>query len=536
MATRSIAFITILSLFIGLPQLSGQLQGYLDLDYGISGVATLPFEGYAYVQQNLVFDENDRAYLGSLTLHQDTADVVTTAGYFFTRLSASGFREDWGIDVPTSANWLNTGLLDTLISYKYLDGKIISDKIINGEEDTIREVKRYDLDFNLEVEYEAPEPVNYFTLLWYYVRNDLIEFDKENRLIIGEGGMIYRYKENGEKDETFGDQGSATVFRLDSSYIELFLNLYSDVLVLDDNSILYTALEYYDETVDTVSYRGLLSKVTDQGRVDASFGNDGYVTGMSRSYFWDLQQNSNEDFFALGYELNTACPSNYSINKYDVDGRLNNAYGNNGHLDIGCNESYSSHIQVGPEGEILILEYEMIYEPDSITFSHYDYRLARVDAQGTIDTTFGEGGRLDLEVTELVLDLAVDKAANLYIMSMENFSTLYDSNNLFVKKLKADKIWSHPPTNTSEPINLAILPNPSIGSPQVRNTGNRLRNVEISLFDMQGRLISIKQVELLEPNEETLVSNQDLSAGTYLVKVVDGAGRSSFWEKVVVVE
>ncbi len=538
MITRSSAFAAILFLFIGLPQLSGQLQDYLDLDYGIDGIATLPFDGYAYLAQDLAFDESGRAYIGTTTLFQDTTEneVVTSTGYFFTRLSASGFKEDWGIDIPTYPDIFTNDELDTLVTYRYLNGKIISDVIINGEEDTIRELKRYDLDLNLEVEYEGSAPVSYFNQFWFYFYNKLMHYDNENRLIIGDNGEIYRYKENGEIDETFGDQGAVTVFEADSTYIELFHNLYSDLLVLDDNSIIYSALEYYNETVDTVSFRGIMSKVSDQGRVDDSFGNDGHIMGESRSYFWELEKNSNEDILALGFSLNEECPNNFSISSYDANGQLNISFGNNGYLDKKCNDRFSGNLLVGPGGEIIILEYEIIYEADSTTLSHYDYSLVRANSQGIIDTTFGVGGKLNLELTDLVFDIAIDRDANLYLLSMEDFLDFHGPNNLFVRKLQADKIWSEAPINTSEPLSLSILPNPSLGSPQVRNTGRRLRDVEISLFDMSGQLISIKQVELLEPNEETLVSNQDLSAGTYLVKVVDGAGRSSFWEKVVVVE
>ena len=78
-------------------------------------------------------------------------------------------------------------------------------------------------------------------------------------------------------------------------------------------------------------------------------------------------------------------------------------------------------------------------------------------------------------------------------------------------------------TVTTDSETLLIYPNPVIGSSVQINTSNFAGNTSIEVYDLQGRKLSSKILENINPSESVLVDVSNLSNGTYVVRVASDA-------------
>lgn len=270
------------------------------------------------------------------------------------------------------------------------------------------------------------------------------------------------------------------------------------------------------------------------------------MTGDSTEFFWRISEAYDSGIYVSGWggELDSCSQQtayNSFIMKMDENGNIDLTYGEDGYYrpKQNCDHYFlENRITEGPSGELVTLESMPNYNQDSTMIEYYNHRFIRVNPIGKADYTFGTDGKLDLDFIPggIILNVAMDKDYNLYIMSTDNLDTSIANNNIYISKIKAEKIWTYYISASQEPFQLLIYPNPALGTSKLKNQGLARTNLIISLFDITGRLVSTKEIEKLDQDEEVAISNRQLSAGTYLVKVSDSITRSTFWEKIVVVE
>jgi uncharacterized delta-60 repeat protein len=195
-------------------------------------------------------------------------------------------------------------------------------------------------------------------------------------------GALARYNPDGTLDPTFGNGGKViTVANVRESAAGL--------LILPDGKIMTCGSIDLPNSQDT-SF--VLLRFNSDGSVDSTFGNGGTVTtniNNDNDRAYALARQSDGKIVAAGKRGIQFYPSdqrkgNVALARYNPDGSLDATFGNGGIVvnDFGQGlESYALEVIIQPDGKIIIAGE-----------SSYEFLVARYNSNGTLDTTFsGEG-------------------------------------------------------------------------------------------------------------------------------------------------
>ena len=199
-------------------------------------------------------------------------------------------------------------------------------------------------------------------------------------LVAGMGDVRYftlvRYLSNGVLDATFGTNGVVTT-NIGNYCVPYALALQSD------EKILVGGYAYMGgDTIDDFA----LVRYETNGSIDETFGASGIVTTdfSNMDYIRSLSVQDDGKIIASGWQY-----YQMALARYNPDGSLDGSYGTGGKvsLDIsvdGEDRIYASKLQ--DDGKIVVAGWSGM--PSNET--KYDFALARLNIDGTLDSTFGE--------------------------------------------------------------------------------------------------------------------------------------------------
>jgi len=203
----------------------------------------------------------------------------------------------------------------------------------------------------------------------------------------------------GDIDPTFGPRGKVTTsfegFTRDSIF---------DIAPQTDGKIVVVGVRDNNSTKDSV-----IARYNPDGALDISFDNDGFV-------ILSLGTSSDEGALAVaiqtdgkilvaGYTVFSTTAYDFAIIRLNTDGSLDSSFGNEGKVftDFGNNSSdTASAIVIQPDGKFIVVG------DTRITF--YDFAVARYNTDGSLDTSFGTGGKVTTRVTsqdDVAKDVAI---------------------------------------------------------------------------------------------------------------------------------
>ena len=195
-------------------------------------------------------------------------------------------------------------------------------------------------------------------------------------------GALARYNPDGTLDATFGNGGKViTVASARQSAAGL--------LILPDGKIMISG------SIDLPSQSNssfALLRYNSDGSVDPTFGNNGIVItniGPDDDQAYRLARQSDGKIVAAGRKGIFFYPAdqrkgNVALARYNSDGSLDATFGSGGIVtnDFGQGlESYALALMIQPDGKMIIAGE-----------SSYEFLVARYNPNGTLDTTFGDGG------------------------------------------------------------------------------------------------------------------------------------------------
>ncbi|MBK8092785.1 MAG: choice-of-anchor D domain-containing protein [Verrucomicrobiaceae bacterium] len=138
-------------------------------------------------------------------------------------------------------------------------------------------------------------------------------------------------------------------------------------------------------------YEFFLARLNVDGTLDRTFGNAGIVTtrvGTSSDRIYSLARQPDGKILAGGYTYNG---SNYdfALVRYLADGSLDSSFDTDGIVttSIGASDDYGWKALVQGDGKIILAG-------QAFNGSNIDFALARYTSAGTLDTTFGTGGKV----------------------------------------------------------------------------------------------------------------------------------------------
>ena len=178
------------------------------------------------------------------------------------------------------------------------------------------------------------------------------------------GFALARYNGNGSLDASFGQGGKVTTAASNGA---------TAVVLQPDGKIVAAG-------------RDLLVRYNSNGSLDPSFGSGGRVVQTGFGLFSpSLVLQSDGKIVAVG---TMSMPGDFALIRYNSDGSLDMTFGSAGIITTdfsgGDDEAYASALQ--PDGKIVAV--------GRTTSLQSLFALARYNSDGSLDTTFGTGGRV----------------------------------------------------------------------------------------------------------------------------------------------
>jgi uncharacterized delta-60 repeat protein len=199
--------------------------------------------------------------------------------------------------------------------------------------------------------------------------------------VVGRGDhdwfALTRYDANGRLDRSFGNGGTVTTaIGKDSGASAL-------VLQPDGKLVAAGAGGPGESAIVVARYEA-------NGRLDRSFGKRGAVTTAigKNSYATALVLQPDGKLVAAGSgHYNNGAYARFALARYDKNGRLDRSFGRGGTITtaIGKHQSLASALVLQPDGKL-------VAAGEAPLGSHARFALARYDANGRLDRSFGNGG------------------------------------------------------------------------------------------------------------------------------------------------
>jgi uncharacterized delta-60 repeat protein len=187
---------------------------------------------------------------------------------------------------------------------------------------------------------------------------------------VGNDNYLVRYNSNGSLDTTFGSQGLVVVPSGFSVQSLLIQPSNGDIVVAGSSNNSFALLRY-----------------TPNGVLDSSFGNNGEVVTPAAGGSITSLTLENGDLVAGGGQ---------SLARYTLSGNLDTTFGSGGIVTIPM--GFPS-LLVQPDGEIVAVGTTPAPSSYSNIGGNTKWELARYTVNGSLDSTFGNGGTVTSSIT-----------------------------------------------------------------------------------------------------------------------------------------
>ena len=208
---------------------------------------------------------------------------------------------------------------------------------------------------------------------------------------LGTDFTIVRYNADGTLDNSFGN-GGIVITDLNISEDQIY-----SIAIQADGKIL-AAGPSRDLTAPIASF-GIVRYNSD-GSLDGTFGNSGKVTTQISGYQNDAYKvliTPDNKIIVAGRNISVAGTS-IAIVKYNSDGSLDNSFGSSGIVTQSINDFVAATALLQSDGKIVVAS----SMTDNTTIGFADFALARFNPNGTIDNSFGNGGVVSTNTSDLL--------------------------------------------------------------------------------------------------------------------------------------
>ena len=210
---------------------------------------------------------------------------------------------------------------------------------------------------------------------------------------------FFSHAQIGSLDPTFGNAGKFTTTYIPGNSEEV-----TCMLTQPDGKILIGGSTggpniYFD------SRKYLIARINPDGTRDNTFGVNGFIADSFTSYssISSIKLQSDGKIVAAISAYTTVYDTNkINLIRLNTDGTYDNSFGVNGksHISLGLhvNGFYGgtcNDIAIQPDGKILAAGViDSLIPSLFILFSNQDFMLARINSNGTLDSSFGQNGKI----------------------------------------------------------------------------------------------------------------------------------------------
>ncbi len=206
--------------------------------------------------------------------------------------------------------------------------------------------------------------------------------------------VIWRYNSNGTLDTSFGNNGIVVHDNAaGGNYNDEGKSIY-----VDSNGNIYVTGYSHGNGNDMVIWR-----YNSNGTLDTSFGNNGIVVhhnaagGNSYDEGNSIYVDSNGKIYVTGYSYNNSLNKDMAIWRYNSDGTLDNTFNANGPLPGIVIHNNAAGGNYNDEGKSIYVDstgkiYVTGWSVNNMWNWNFDMVIWRYNSNGTLDTSFGNGG------------------------------------------------------------------------------------------------------------------------------------------------
>jgi uncharacterized delta-60 repeat protein len=221
-----------------------------------------------------------------------------------------------------------------------------------------------------------------------------IAVDGRNGILVTSGYAVARLLDDGSLDSTFGVGGKTILNGPSNSFVPLWVSV-------DPQGRIVLAGESYQP--GTSSFDFAVARLDDHGNPDTTFGTNGRahfdfslgVGPLPRGFCIDTRGR----IVMVGYTiLGDVTGDNhdnfaFAVARLDENGTLDTTFGDHGNgretIEFGPQDDGAEAVAVQPDGKIVVAGTS--YQSQAGT--GYDFAVARLEDDGTLDQSFGDGGR-----------------------------------------------------------------------------------------------------------------------------------------------
>jgi uncharacterized delta-60 repeat protein len=245
--------------------------------------------------------------------------------------------------------------------------------------------------------------------------------------------LLARFNADGSLDQTFGTNGSVETTFGDQTAEARAVALQADGKIV---VVGVSGAGSYSELNDFA-----VARYNSNGSLDQTFGTGGKVkthfpgVGNTGSNATSVALQSDGKLVVGGYHKQSdRTPHEFALARYNSNGTLDSAFGQSGKVmtRVGLGDAYSFAIVLQSNGRIVLAGY-------STTTLDHDFSLVGYTANGTLDSTFGNGGFVTTDFSGGTDDIA-------YAMTMQSDGKLvvagrtgdYPENDFAVARYNGD--------------------------------------------------------------------------------------------------
>ena len=365
-------------------------DGSLDTTYGNGGIVTTPVGSGLDYGLGVTLQADGKAVVAGVTFNGSNHDIAVLR-----------YNTDGSLDATFGVGGIVTTPAGPAADFGYdvtldCDGKIlVAGYSNNGANDDFALV-RYNADGSLDTTFGGGGIVTTTNGTMTDIGRSVTTQADGKILVAGLSGgpsfdfALMRYETDGSLDTTFGSGGIVT------TPVGGANDEGESVTVQADGKILVAG-----RTSNGANDDMALVRYNTDGSLDTTFGSGGIVTtpiGSSYDVSFSVVLQPNGKIVLAGYS-DTGPNEDFALTRYNADGSLDTTFGDGGIVTTafgatGSDIGWSAALQA--DGKIVVVGY-------SDTNSNRDFAVARYNADGSLDMTFGDGvgdGALVASATE----------------------------------------------------------------------------------------------------------------------------------------
>ncbi len=260
-------------------------------------------------------------------------------------------------------------------------------------------------------------------------------------------------------------------------------------------------------------------RLNTNGTIDNTYGTNGKATtsiGTLEDVATASAIQSDNKLVVTGYSFSPQMKTLYATARYNTNGTLDNTFGTGGMVTtaVDTNNNWGRAVVVQSDGKIIVAGQVTI----GVNFTQH-FGLVRYNANGTLDNTFGTGGKV---ITQISPDISAPSALAL----QGNNKVIAGGIAAFNSQIDFALVrYLTGPTlgvvNFKEDNNsLLVYPNPVQSETTLEYTLTEKDHITITIKDVQGRTVSTlvnNQVQDAGSHKESLAIPNYLPSGNYFV-------------------